>query len=187
MNRFEFHPTPISGLHRIITRKFDDSRGFFTRTFCTEELSGVGWPGPVVQVNLTNTYNKNTVRGLHFQHPPHAEAKLVRCLRGEIWDVVVDLRENSPTFLKWHAEVLSSLNMSSLLIPKGCAHGFQSLTDDVEVLYMHSHFHAPNSEGGLHAKDPVLGIKWPLPLGEMSDRDRSFPFLHHNFKGIKPL
>lgn len=184
MNRLELFYTPIAGLQRVVSRQLGDSRGYLARAFCAEELSAASWLGPVVQANITYTRQKGTVRGLHFQHPPHAEAKLVRCLRGEIWDVVVDLRRDSPTFLKWHAEVLSPGNMSAFLIPQGCAHGFQTLTDDVEMLYLHSEAHAPASEDGLNVSDPMLAIEWPLTLGEMSPRDRSFPFLSHDFKGI---
>lgn len=184
MNRLEVLPTSIAGLHRLVSRRLGDPRGYLARAFCAEELSAAGWPGPVVQANLTFTRQKGTVRGLHFQHPPHAEAKLVRCLRGEIWDVAVDLRRGSPTFLQWHAEVLSPENMNALLIPQGCAHGFQALTDDVEMLYLHSAAHAPASEGGLSVTDPLPAVEWPLPIGEMSARDRAFPFLSHDFKGI---
>ena len=184
MNRLEILPTPIAGLHRVVSRQLGDSRGYLARAFCAEELAAAGWPGPVVQANLTFTRQKGTVRGLHFQHPPHAEAKLVRCLRGEIWDVAVDLRKGSPTFLQWHAEVLSPGHMNALLIPRGCAHGFQALTDDVEMLYLHSAAHAPASEGGLSVTDPLLAVDWPLPIGEVSARDRAFPFLSHDFKGI---
>lgn len=184
MNRFDLFPTPLPGLLRVVSRRLEDSRGFLARAFCAEELSAAGWPGPVVQANLTSTRRKGTVRGLHFQFPPHTEAKLVRCLRGEIWDVAVDLRKDSPTFLKWHAEVLSPGTSSALLIPPGCAHGFQSLADDVEMLYLHSAAHAPASEGGLHANDPRLAIEWPLPTGQMSPRDLSFPFLSPDFQGI---
>jgi dTDP-4-dehydrorhamnose 3,5-epimerase len=184
MRRLESLLTPIAGLHRVDSHQLGDPRGYFVRAFCAEELSAAGWPMPVAQINLTYTRRRGTIRGLHFQYPPHAEAKLVRCLRGEIWDVVVDLRRNSPTFLKWHAEVLSQGNMSAFLIPQGCAHAFQSLTDDVEMLYLHSAVHVPASEGGLNVSDPMLAIEWPLSQGEMSARDRSFPFLSQDFKGI---
>lgn len=186
MSRFDIIPTRIDGVFRIASRPLGDSRGYLARSFCAEELAAAGWPGSVTQANITHTRKKGTVRGLHFQHPPHAEAKLVRCLRGEIWDVAVDLRADSPTFLQWHAEVLSPENMSALLIPQGCAHGFQALTDDVDMLYMHSTAHAPASEGGLHVSDPRLAIAWPLPIGEMSARDCSFPPLINDFKGIRP-
>jgi dTDP-4-dehydrorhamnose 3,5-epimerase len=184
MSRFGLFRTPIAGLSRLVSRQLGDQRGHLSRVFCAEELTQVGWKGIVAQANLTYTRQKGTVRGLHFQYPPHAEVKMVRCLRGEIWDVAVDLRKDSPTFLKWHAEVLSPDNLSALLIPQGCAHGFQSLTDDVEMLYLHSAAHAPASEGGLSVNDPLLSIEWPLTIGEMSARDRSFPFLPHDFKGI---
>lgn len=185
MNRLDITPTRIDGVFRIASHTLGDSRGHLARSFCAEELAAAGWPGGVAQANITYTLSKGTVRGLHFQHPPHAEAKLVRCLRGEVWDVAVDLRADSPTFLQWHAEVLSPATMSALLIPRGCAHGFQSLTDDVDMLYIHSAAHAPDSEGGLHANDPRLTIAWPLPIGEMSARDRAFPLLTNDFKGIR--
>jgi len=187
MNRFDFFTTPIAGLHRVVSHQLGDSRGYLARSFCAQELSAVGWSGSVAQANLTYTRLMGTVRGLHFQHPPHAEDKLVRCLRGEIWDVVVDLRKDSPTFLKWHAEVLSAKNMSAFLIPQGCAHGFQSLTDNVEMLYLHSEAYAATSEDGLNVNDPVLAIEWPLPHEEVSPRDRAFSFLPHDFKGISLL
>jgi dTDP-4-dehydrorhamnose 3,5-epimerase len=186
MNRLDISPTRIHGLFRVTSRAMGDSRGYLARSFCAEELAAAGWQGSVAQANITRTLNKGTVRGLHFQHPPHSEAKLVRCLRGEIWDVAVDLRAGSPTFLQWHAEVLSSDNLSALLIPQGCAHGFQSLADEVDMLYMHSAVHAPDSEGGLRATDPRLAIAWPLPIGEMSARDQALPLLTNDFKGIRP-
>lgn len=185
MNRLDITPTRIHGVFRVDSRAVGDARGFLARSFCAKELAPAGWPGGVAQANITHTLRKGTVRGLHFQHPPHAEAKLVRCLRGKIWDVAVDLRAESPTFLQWHAEMLSHDDLNALLIPQGCAHGFQSLTDEVDMLYLHSAAHAPGSEGGLHANDPRLAIAWPLPIGEMSARDRGFPLLTTDFKGIR--
>ena len=149
-----------------------------------EELAQAGWTRPVAQANLTLTRTRGTVRGMHYQLPPDAEMKLVRCVRGEVWDVAVDLRHGSPTFLQWHAERLSADNMAALLIPEGCAHGFQALTDDVEMLYLHSMPFAPASERGIGALDPLVGIRWPLPIAAMSDRDRGFPPLSKDFQGV---
>jgi len=177
MNRLDVANTPLVGLHRIISRRLGDQRGHLMRVFCQDELRPAGWNHPIAQANVTHTRRKGTVRGLHFQRPPHAEVKLVRCLQGEVWDVVVDLRRDSATFLQWHAERLSEDNATALLIPEGFAHGFQTLTDDVAMLYLHSRPHAPESEGGLHVSDPTLELAWPLPIEQMSDRDRALPFL----------
>jgi dTDP-4-dehydrorhamnose 3,5-epimerase len=138
----------------------------------------------VAQINHTGTRKKGTVRGMHFQYPPHAELKLVSCLRGHIWDVAVDLRAGSPTFLKWHAEELSAENGRAMLIPEGCAHGFQTLTNDVEMLYVHSAPYVTESEGGVRATDPLLAISWPMPIAEISERDANHPLLDSHFLGV---
>jgi dTDP-4-dehydrorhamnose 3,5-epimerase len=122
---------------------------------------------------------------MHFQYPPGAEDKLVSCLRGEVWDVAVDLRKGSPTFLAWHAERLSAENGISLLIPKGFAHGFQTLTDDCELLYLHTADYAPDLEGAVNAFDPKLSIEWPLAVTAISDRDRAHPFVDADYSGIE--
>lgn len=184
MSRLEILDTPIAGLRRVVSKRLEDSRGHLARVFCADELRGAGWTGPVAQANMTLTRQRGTVRGLHYQHPPHAELKLVRCLRGEVWDVVLDLRRNSPTFLRWHAETLSQENWTALLIPHGCAHGFQTLQDDVEMLYLHSAPYVPGSEGGISAIDPMVNIAWPLPIVERSERDLSLPLLTASFEGI---
>jgi dTDP-4-dehydrorhamnose 3,5-epimerase len=123
---------------------------------------------------------------MHFQHPPHAETKLVSCLRGEVFDVAVDLRHNSPTFLRWHAERLSADNHKTLVIPEGFAHGFQTLTDDCEMLYFHTAAYQPGAEGGLNAQDPRLAIEWPLPVVGLSPRDAVYQFLGEDFSGVIP-
>ena len=171
MSRFEVITTPLAGLQLVRRQKLGDARGFLTRLFCADELGGAGWTGPIAQINHTSTARQGTVRGMHFQRPPHGEIKLVSCLRGEVWDVAVDLRTDSPTFLRWHAQRLSADNGCALLIPQGFAHGFQSLTDDVELLYCHSAAYAAHSEGGLHPQDERLGIAWPRPITELSARD----------------
>jgi dTDP-4-dehydrorhamnose 3,5-epimerase len=185
MGRLTFTQTPLPGVQLIQRHRIGDRRGFLDRLFCEESLRQAGWYSPIAQINLTYTRRRGTVRGLHFQYPPHAETKLVACLRGAIWDVAVDLRRGSPSFLSWHAEELSAENQRSLLIPEGFAHGFQAMTDDVEMLYCHSHSYAPDSEGGLHPQDQALGIHWPLPISEMSERDASHSPVHPGFEGIK--
>jgi len=186
MSRFAITATPLAGLQVVQRKRLGDSRGFLARIFCRDELSACGWHTPVAQINHTATMRQGTIRGLHFQHPPHAEMKLVSCLHGEVWDVAVDLRSGSPTFLHWHGVRLSAENCRALLIPEGFAHGFQTLTDEVELLYCHSAAHCAESEGGLHPGDPKLAIDWPLPVTELSDRDQSHPFLADDFKGVLP-
>jgi dTDP-4-dehydrorhamnose 3,5-epimerase len=169
----------------IERQKLGDHRGFLTRLFCAEELAAAGWNKPIAQINHPFTAAKGTIRGMHFQHPPKAEKKLVTCIRGAICDVAADLRHGPASFLKHHCEVLSAENNRALLIPEGCAHGFQALTDDVEILYFHSEaYHAP-SEGGVSPLDPRLAIPWPLPAGTMSDRDRAHPLLTPDFEGLR--
>ena len=146
MNRFTVVTLPLPGLQRIERMRLGDARGFLARVFCADELARVGWQKPIAQLNHSYTAARGTVRGMHYQRPPHAEMKLVSCLRGAVWDVAVDLRRESPTFLGWHAEELSADNGRALLIPEGFAHGFQTLSDDVELLYCHSAPHAPAAE-----------------------------------------
>ena len=175
MSRFEIVDTPLAGLKHVRRQKLGDSRGFLSRLFCADELGPAGWTGPIAQINHTFTARSGTVRGMHFQRPPHAEIKLVSCLRGEVWDVAVDLRADSPTYLRWHAEILSPANGRAMLIPEGCAHGFQALSDEAELVYCHSSCHRPQAEAGLHPLDVQLGITWPLPVARLSDRDAGQP------------
>jgi dTDP-4-dehydrorhamnose 3,5-epimerase len=185
MSRFEVTSTPLAGLHAVRRARREDARGFLSRLFCARELAAVGWDRPVAQINHTLTRATGSVRGLHFQHPPHAESKLVSCLRGEVWDVAVDLRCGSPTFLRWHAQHLSADNACALLIPRGFAHGFQTLTPDCELIYLHDAFYDPASEDGVHPLDPRVAIEWPLAIGEMSERDCNRPMLRKSFEGIR--
>lgn len=184
MNRFAIHDLPPAGLKCVTRQRLGDARGFLARLFCAEELALAGWKKPIVQINHTHTARQGTVRGMHFQLQPHAEMKLVSCIRGAVFDVAVDLRAGSPTFLQWHTETLSVDNGRALLIPEGFAHGFQTLSDDCELLYLHTAAHAPAAEAGLRADDPRLGIIWPLPIAEMSARDRAHPVLTPQFKGM---
>ncbi|MDQ0069413.1 dTDP-4-dehydrorhamnose 3,5-epimerase [Variovorax boronicumulans] len=184
MARFGIDATPLAGLVCVQLQKLEDARGFFSRFFCAEELAAAGFAEPVAQINHTLTRRRGSVRGLHFQHPPHAEDKLVSCLHGEIFDVAIDLRQGSPTFLRWHGEVLSAANARSLFIPKGFAHGFQALSDDTELLYLHSAPYVAAAEGALNARDPALSIAWPLAFADVSERDASHPFLSPDFTGL---
>ena len=185
MSRFTVSDTPIAALKCVTRQVLGDARGSLTRLFCAQDLALAGWQGAIAQINLTATTQKGTVRGLHFQTPPHAEMKLVSCLRGEVWDVAVDLRPSSPSFLNWHAEILSAQNQRALLIPEGFAHGFQALTDDVEMLYCHSQPYNAQADSGLNAMDPRLAIAWPLPVALMSDRDTAHPLLTLDFEGVR--
>ena len=184
MARFDFSATPIAGLVLVERQHQADSRGFLSRLFCAEEFREIGVHAPISQINHTLTRRKGTVRGMHYQLPPHAETKLVSCLRGEIFDIAVDLRRNSPTFLKWHGEILSAANRRSLVIPEGFAHGLQTLSDDCELLYLHTAAYEQTSEAAVNARDPRLKIAWPIEITEMSDRDRSHPMLSADFSGV---
>lgn len=186
MSRFAVEQLPLKGLQLVTRQRLGDQRGFLARLFCADALAAGGWTRPVAQINHTCTAARGTVRGMHFQRPPHAEMKLVSCIRGEVWDVAVDLRDDSQTFMRWHAERLSADNGQALLIPEGFAHGFQTLTDDVEMLYCHSARHESAAEGGLHPLDPVLAIGWPLPVALLSPRDGQHPLVDERFLGLKP-
>lgn len=181
-NRIE--TTALTGLLCLQRPRLEDARGFFSRLFCARELAPAGWAGPVAQINHSQTRQRGTVRGLHFQYPPHAEDKLVSCLRGEVFDVAVDLRSGSPTLLRWHGERLSADNGRALLIPRGFAHGFQALSEDCELLYLHSSPYVPAAEGAVHVRDPLVGIDWPLPIAALSDRDANHPCLEAGYAGI---
>lgn len=183
-NRFDILDTPLQGLKLIQRKPIGDSRGYLERLFCTGDLQALISDKGIVQINHTLTAKRGTVRGMHFQHPPHAEAKFVSCLRGEVFDVAVDLRRGSPTFLHWHAEILSADNHKTLLIPEGFAHGFQTLTEDCEMLYCHTAAYQPGAECGLNAKDPRLNIRWPEAITELSPRDAVHPLVTEDFSGV---
>jgi dTDP-4-dehydrorhamnose 3,5-epimerase len=184
MSRFALSATPLSGLTVVQRQPIGDSRGCFARLFCSGDLAAAGWDRPIAQINHSATSHRGTVRGLHYQLPPQAEQKLVSCLRGEVWDVAVDLRRDSPTFLAWHAVRLSADNHQALLIPEGFAHGFQTLSDEVELLYCHSAPYAAAAERGIPACDPLLDIAWPLAITELSSRDQAHPALERDWKGL---
>ena len=182
--RFAIADTPLDGLKLIIRKRIGDARGFLQRLYCRDELASAGFDRPIAQINHTLTREPEVIRGMHFQKEPYAEDKFVSVLRGEILDIAIDLRRGSPTLGRWHGEVLSADNNRSLFIPRGFAHGFQTLTGDCELLYLHSApYHQP-AEGAVNAFDPAIAITWPLPVSEMSDRDRNHRFLPDNFEGI---
>lgn len=176
--------TSLPGLKVVQTTPFLDSRGAFARWFCERELAEIIGDHQIVQINHSKTVAGGAVRGLHFQKPPHSEMKLVRCIKGRVWDVAVDLRKGSPTCLKWHAEELTPANARMMAIPEGFAHGFQVLEPESELLYLHTAFYAPEFEGGLRFNDPVLDISWPMPVTDVSVRDQSHPIIDQIFVGL---
>ena len=176
--------TEIDGLVVADTDLIADHRGAFSRFFCNDELAGVIGERRILQINHSRTNAAGALRGMHFQYPPHAELKCVRCIRGRVFDVALDLRKNSLSFLRWHAEELSPDNRRMLIIPEGFAHGFQVLEADSELLYLHTANYAPQAEGGINPLDPGLSIDWPLAVSDISKRDRSHPALGDDFDGI---
>ena len=176
--------TGIAGAMVVAGQPHSDHRGAFSRLFCERELAEVIGDRHVVQINHSRTTTVGAVRGIHFQHAPHAEMKIVRCIRGRVWDVLVDLRAGSPTFLSWHAEELSPESSRMLVIPEGCAHGFQVLESESELLYLHTAFYTPSSEGALRYDDPRLAIRWPMPVTDLSERDKKHALLSNDFAGL---
>lgn len=179
-----FSPTPLNGSFVIDLEALMDKRGWFARYYCKKEFSQIGHKDEWVQMNHSFTSSIGTIRGMHFQKEPFKEIKLIRCVAGTVFDVIVDLRQGSPTFLKWFGIELSAGNKKSIYVPEGFAHGFQSLSDNCELLYHHTAFYQPGSEGGIRYNDPAMGINWPLPISVISDRDDQHPLLDNEFKGI---
>ena len=170
-----FRESPLSGVWSVELERIEDERGFFARSFCRNEFEEYGLNPDLAQCNISFNRAEGTLRGLHFQAAPHEEDKLVRCTQGAIWDVVVDLRPDSPTFKGWTAEILSAENRLALYIPKGCGHGFLTLEADSEVFYQMSEFFHPESARGLRYDDPAFGIDWPRPPVVISDKDLAYP------------
>lgn len=181
-SRFDILDTPLLGLKLIQRKPIGDARGHFERLYCSDELQALIPGKGIRQINHTLTTRRGTVRGMHFQHPPCAETRFVSCLRGEVFDVAVDLRRSSSTFLHWHAEILSADNHKTLVIPEGFAHGFQTLDRDCEMLYFHTALYEPGAEGGLNAQDPRLAILWPEAITELSERDAALPPMTDSFR-----
>jgi len=180
----KFIDTPFDGLWAIQTEKKSDARGFITRLFCKNEFSSINFNQEFVQENLTSTNIKGTFRGFHYQLPPFAEKKLVRCIRGKVLDIVIDLRKSSSTFLKSFSLELDSEKLNMVLIPEGFAHGFQTLTDNCLMLYLHTNFYNSKYECGININDSRINYSLPLSLSEISERDKNHPFLANEFEGI---
>lgn len=185
--KFEIIDTNFEGLKIFQRLPFQDGRGEFERLYCAEDLSPFFGCKPIVQINRSKTINRGTVRGLHFQYPPHSEIKVISCIRGEVIDVALDIRRNSSTFLKFFSMRLSSKDFKSIFIPEGFAHGFQALTDNSELLYFHTSKFEPISEGGINAMDPKIGIDWPIKSISRSIKDSEFRYLPDDFEGIDLL
>lgn len=172
-----FEATGLDGAWLIHLEPVNDVRGFFARTFCVNEFRAHGLETEFPQHSMSLSLRKGTVRGMHFQKDPSGEVKLVRCLRGSIWDVIIDMRPDSPTFRQWRAFELSEENGLQLYVPKGFAHGFQTLSDNTRVNYLISEFHVPTSASGVRYDDPAIGITWPLPVTTISENDLLWPTL----------
>ena len=182
--RFELLTTPLEGLTLLQRKPLKDRRGYLERLFCVREMDTLLNGKTILQINRTLTAKKGTVRGMHYQSPPYAETRFVSCIHGEAFDIAIDLRKDSPTFLKYHAEALSARNHKTLVIPEGFAHGFQTLTQDCEMLYFHTKEYMPSAEDALNATDPQLSIQWPLKISEISERDQNHPLMAEGFEGI---
>ncbi|MBS1749965.1 MAG: dTDP-4-dehydrorhamnose 3,5-epimerase [Bacteroidetes bacterium] len=179
-----FTPTPLNGSYVIEPEQYTDNRGWFARYYCKKEFGAIGHEKEWVQMNHSFTAKKGTIRGMHYQVAPYQEIKMIRCIAGAVFDVIIDLRSGSPTFLHWFGVELSAQNKKMIYIPEGFAHGFQSLCDHVELLYHHSEYYTSGAEGGVRYNDPGFTIEWPLALSMISDRDSAHPFIDNNFKGI---
>jgi dTDP-4-dehydrorhamnose 3,5-epimerase len=179
----EFKPTGLKGSFTIEVKPFVDERGFFTRIFCENEFETHGLKKEVVQANQSFTKGIGSIRGLHMQLPPHAETKVIKCISGKVFDVIVDVRRNSPTFLKWFGAELSAKNKLMMYVPEGFAHGFQTLTEEAEIIYFVSQFYHKPSERTIRFDEPRVNIKWPLPLNHISEKDKQANFLEGDFPG----
>ncbi len=180
----QIQPTSINGVFEIILDPIADNRGLFMRSFCKEELVQCGLQKEIVQINQSNTNEQGVFRGFHFQNSPYQETKIVRCLQGAVCDIIIDIRQNSETFLRSLKMTLTSENNRMIFIPEGIAHGFQTLTSNCQLLYLHTQYYNPSSEDGLNYLDPMLKIELPMDVSFISDRDKNFKFLTSNFKGI---
>lgn len=182
--RFSFTQTPLKGVwiaERLVNL---DKRGSFSKLFCEEEFSEIIGSRQILQINHSVNRERGTTRGLHYQIPPFSETKIITCLKGEIFDVAVDIRTESDTFLNWHGEILSAENSRTIVIPEGFAHGFQTLVPDCEVMYLHTGRYMPEHEGNLHVRDPAVGIRWPLEITCISERDSHHPRVDGHFQGV---
>lgn len=180
-----FTKTKLKDLYIIKSEPFQDERGEFSRLFCINEFKKINFNKQIMQINHSYTLLKGAIRGMHFQNPPKTETKIVKCLYGKVFDVAIDIRKNSQTFLQWHGEILSEENMKMIYIPDGFAHGFQTLEEESELLYFHSNFYDKDYEDGIRYNDPRINIKWPLEITYISKRDKDFLLLDESFKGLE--
>ena len=179
-----FKETSLKGSYVLTFEPIEDERGWLARTYCKNEFLAIGHTKEWVQMNHSFTKQKATVRGMHYQRSPYGEIKLVRCIAGSVYDVIIDLRAHSASYLQYFGIELSAVNKKMIYIPEGFAHGFQALSNDAELLYNHSQFYLPGVEAGVKYNDPAINIKWPLELTNISERDNSHPFIDANFKGL---
>lgn len=179
-----FEETKLKGAYIISLQLLTDNRGGFTRTFCKKEFEQIGHKKEFVQLNHSYNTHKGTIRGMHFQLPPHQEIKLIRCIKGSVLDVIVDLRKDSETFLQHISIELSAENKKMIYVPENFAHGFQTLEDNCELIYHHTEFYTPQADSGLRFDDPALAINWPLPPVMVSDKDKNYKLINNNFKGF---
>ena len=179
-----FTATPLPGSFIVELQPASDSRGWFARTYCKTEFSQIGHQDEWVQMNHSYTAKKGTIRGMHYQKPPCSEIKMLRCIAGTVYDVIIDLRKNSASYLQWFGAELSAANKKMMYIPHGFAHGFQTLSHNAELIYHHSQFYTPGAEEGIMYNDTAIGIQWPLPVTELSDRDKLHLLIDSNFKAL---
>jgi len=178
-----FEQLPLPGAFKIVPQPFADNRGWFSRYFCSREFAAAGLETAWVQCNHSLTWLQGSIRGMHYQHSPFGETKMVRCTAGSIFDVIVDIREKSETFMQWYGAELSASNKVMFYIPPGFAHGFQTLTPEAEVQYHITAFYTPEMEAGIMYNDPAINIQWPVPVSEISERDKNHPPIQSGFKG----
>jgi dTDP-4-dehydrorhamnose 3,5-epimerase len=183
MDKFSLIEMPLKGLYIIELKPICDNRGFFEKLYCADEFKSI-LKKPIKQINHSLTKMKGSIRGMHYQLPPMAETKIIKCIKGSIFDIAVDIRKDSPTCLKWHSEVISEDNFKMFLIPEGFAHGFQTLEDDTEIIYFTTKYYDKERERGIRYNDKLINIKWPLKLTEISEKDENHLYLDNNWNGI---
>jgi dTDP-4-dehydrorhamnose 3,5-epimerase len=181
----KFRGTSLKGAYIIELEPYFDDRGLFARTFCKDEFKRINHDKEFVQFNHSHTLKKGTFRGMHYQLPPYTETKLIRCIRGKVYDVIIDIREGSPTLLQYFGIELSDENMLSVYISDGFAHGFMTMEDNSDLIYHHTGYYTPGHEGGIRYNDPAIGIQWPGEITTITEKDANYPILDDRFKGIK--
>jgi dTDP-4-dehydrorhamnose 3,5-epimerase len=185
-NKMRFAETFLKGAYIIESESSKDNRGIFSRLFCKTEFKKIGFNKEIVQINHSLTNKKGSIRGMHYQIQPYSEIKMIKCIKGKVFDVIVDIRKDSSTFLKWHAEIISENDGKMMYVPEGFAHGFQTLEDYSELVYFHTNYYNKNCERRISFKDPLINIKWPLKISEISEKDSDIRLLNEEFRGISP-